>query len=101
MLVSFILISIEKPGTKIKQTNAHLNFDLKWVNVTLLLHFFLKITHIEYTTNSQRCRTGNSKYYEFIMNREGWNRGSNFNYVNHFIYILTFTFQIAKFVKQI
>ena len=39
-LVSFILISIEKPGTKIKQTNAHLNFDLKWVNVTLLLHFF-------------------------------------------------------------
>ena len=40
MLFSLILISIEKPGTKIKQTNAHFNFDLKWVNVTLLLHFF-------------------------------------------------------------
>ena len=40
MLISFILITIEKPGTKIKKTNAYLNFDLKWVNVTLLLHFF-------------------------------------------------------------
>ena len=40
MLISHILISIEKPGTKIKKTNAHLNFDPKWVNVTLLLHFF-------------------------------------------------------------
>ena len=40
MLISLILISIEKPGTKIKKKNAHLNFDLKWVNVTLLLHFF-------------------------------------------------------------
>ena len=40
MLISLILITIEKPGTKIKKTNAHLNFDLKWVNVTLLLHFF-------------------------------------------------------------
>ena len=40
MLISFILISIEKPRTKIKKTNAYLNFDLKWVNVTLLLHFF-------------------------------------------------------------
>ena len=40
MLFSLILISIEKPGTKIKQTNLHFNFDLKWVNVTLLLHFF-------------------------------------------------------------
>ena len=40
MLFSLILISIEKPGTKIKKKNAHLNFDLKWVNVTLLLHFF-------------------------------------------------------------
>ena len=40
MLISLILISIEKPGTKIKKTKAHLNFDLKWVNVTLLLHFF-------------------------------------------------------------
>ena len=35
---SHILISIQKPGTKIKQTNAHLNFDLKWVNVTLFTH---------------------------------------------------------------
>ena len=40
MLFSLILISIEKLGTKIKKTNAHFNFDLKWVNVTLLLHFF-------------------------------------------------------------
>ena len=40
MLISLILIFIEKPGTKIKKTNAHLNFDQKWVNVTLLLHFF-------------------------------------------------------------
>ena len=40
MLISLILISIEKPGTKNKKTYAHLNFDLKWVNVTLLLHFF-------------------------------------------------------------
>ena len=35
-----MMISIEKPGTKIKKINAHLNFDLKWVNVTLLLIFF-------------------------------------------------------------
>ena len=40
MLISLILTYIEKPGTKIKTINAHLNFDLKWVNVTLLLHFF-------------------------------------------------------------
>ena len=40
MLISLILISIEKPRIKIKKTNAHLNFDLKWVNVTLLLYFF-------------------------------------------------------------
>ena len=40
MLFSLILISIEKPGTKIKMKNAHFNFDIKWVNVTLLLHFF-------------------------------------------------------------
>ena len=40
MLFSLILISIEKPGTKIKMKNAYFNFDLKWVNVTLLLHFF-------------------------------------------------------------
>ena len=40
MSISHILIAIEKSGTKIKKTNAYLNFDLKWVNVTLLLHFF-------------------------------------------------------------
>ena len=48
MLISFILKSIEKRGTKIKKTNAYLNFDLKWVNVTLLLLFFLKIIPICY-----------------------------------------------------
>ena len=48
MLFSLILISIEKPGTKIKKTNAHFNFDLKWVNVTLLLHFFENHPYINF-----------------------------------------------------
>ena len=56
MLFSLILISIEKPGTKIKMKNAHFNFDLKWVNVTLLLHFFENHPNVLNTERANRAR---------------------------------------------
>ena len=57
MSISHILIAIEKSGTKIKKTNAHLNFDLKWVNVTLLLHFFENHPYASFFTKIF-CKTG-------------------------------------------
>ena len=68
MLFSLILISIEKPGTKIKKTNAHFNFDLKWVSVTLLLHFFENHPFCEISVKFL-SKSESAKYSKHLINR--------------------------------
>ena len=90
--------SIEKPATKIKKTNAHLNFDLKWVNVTLLLHFFENHPYLEQKNSSNSHSNSWLQFVKSLLSDLGfshvWKNQSKIN-------VASLLFSVKNKLKEI